>query len=176
MSRIPALIGVFAYLSLVTFGGGVAALPELQTLTVDVHHWLTVPQLVHFYSIGQAAPAPNLLMIVTIGERVGGPLGALAVLLAYFLPNGLLAFGVGRLWSRLEGWPWRDAIQRGLAPVAVGLVLAGALSLAKGALTGWPAAAIAAAVFAATLATRINPAFLVLGGGLVGLLAFHAGS
>ncbi len=176
MSQIPALIGVFAYLSLLTVGGGLAALPELQTLTVDVHHWLTVPQLVHLYSVGQAAPGPNMMMVVAIGERVGGALGALAVLVAFFLPTGLIALGVGRLWTRLEGWPWRDAIQRGLAPVAVGLVLAGALSLAKGALTGWPAAALAVTVFAAALGTRINPAFLVLGGGLVGLFAFHAGA
>jgi chromate transporter len=176
MSQIPALMGVFAYLSLLTVGGGLAALPELETLTVDVHHWLTLPQIVHFYSIGQAAPGPNMLMVVTIGERVGGPLGALAVLIAFFLPTGLIAFGVGRLWVRLEGCPWRDAIQRGLAPVAVGLVLAGSISLAKGALTGWPAAAIALIAFATMLGTRINPAFLVLGGGLVGLFAFHAGS
>jgi len=175
MSQIPALIGVFAYLSLLTVGGGLAALPELETLTVDVHHWLTLPQIAHFYSIGQAAPGPNMLMVVTIGERVGGPLGALAVLIAFFLPTGLIAFGVGRLWVRLEGWPWRDAIQRGLAPVAVGLVLAGSISLAKGALTGWPAAAIAVTAFATMLGTRANPAFLVLGGGLVGLFAFHAG-
>jgi len=176
MSQIPALMGVFAYLSLLTVGGGLAALPELETLTVDVHHWLTLPQIVHFYSIGQAAPGPNMLMVVTIGERVGGPLGALAVLIAFFLPTSLIAFGVGRLWVRLEGWPWRNAIQRGLAPVAVGLVLAGSISLARGALTGWPAAAIAVIAFAGMLGTRINPAFLVLGGGLVGLFAFHAAS
>ena len=175
MSQIPALVGVFAYLSLLTVGGGLAALPELQHLAVDVHHWLTAPQLIHFYSLGQTAPGPNMMMVVTIGERVGGPLGAVAVLLAFFLPTGLIALGVGRLWSRLEGWPWRDAIQRGLAPVAVGLVLAGSISLAREALSGWTAAAIAALVFASMLGTRVNPAFLVLGGGLVGFFAFRAG-
>ena len=47
MSQLPALIGVFAYLSLLTIGGGMAAFPELKTLTVEVHHWLTFEQLVH---------------------------------------------------------------------------------------------------------------------------------
>ena len=174
MNQIPALVGVFAYLSLLTVGGGLAAFPELHHLTVDVHHWLSASQLVHLYSLGQAAPGPNMMMVVAIGERVAGPLGALAATAAFFLPTGLIALGVGRLWVRLEGWPWRDAIRRGLAPVAVGLVVAGSISLARVALSGAIAGAIAAVVFAVLLGTRINPAFLVLGGGVVGLLAFGA--
>ena len=172
MKQIPTLIAVFAYLSLLTFGGGMAAFPELQTLSVDVHHWLTGPELIHLYSVGQTAPGPNMMMVTAIGERVGGPLGALAVLVAFLGPTAIITLVVGRLWRRLEGWPWRDAIQRGLAPVSVGLILGGCISLAKGALTGWTAVAIAVAVFALMLRTRINPALLVLGGALVGLAVF----
>ena len=172
MKQIPALIGVFAYLSLLTVGGGMAAFPELKTLTVDVHHWLTFPQLIHFYSVGQMAPGPNMMMVAAIGQWVAGPLGALVVVIAFFLPTGLMTFGVGRLWVRLEGWPWRDAIQRGLAPVSVGLVLAGCLTIAKGALTGWISVAIAAGVFTILLRSRINPALLILGSSLIGLFAF----
>ena len=182
MNQIPALIGVFAYLSLLTVGGGMAAFPELETLTVNVHHWLTSSQLIHFYSVGQMAPGPNMMMVSAIGEKVAGPLGALAVLVAFFLPTALITFAVGRIWMRLEGWPWRDAIQRGLAPVAIGLVLAGSITMARAVLTGtvaigalaaWSAVAIAGAVFAILLlATRINPALLVLAGALIGLFAF----
>jgi len=75
---------------------------------------------------------------------------------------------------RLEGWPWRDAIQRGLAPVAVGLVLTGAITLAKGVLHSWLTVGIAVGVFAIMLSTRINPAFLVLGSALIGLFAFRS--
>lgn len=172
MKQIPTLVAVFAYLSLLTFGGGMAAFPELQTLSVDVHHWLTGPELIHLYSVGQTAPGPNMMMVTAIGERVGGPLGALAVLVAFLGPTAIITLVVGRVWRRLEGWPWRDAVQRGLAPVSVGLILGGCISLAKGALTGWVAMAIAIAVFALVLCTRINPALLVLGGALIGLAAF----
>ena len=40
-------------------GRGMAAYPEMQTLMVDVHHWLTEEQLIHFYSLGQLAPGPT---------------------------------------------------------------------------------------------------------------------
>ncbi len=174
MSQLPALIGVFAYLSLLTMGGGMAAFPELKTLTVDVHRWLTFPQLIHLYSVGQMAPGPNMMMVASIGEWVAGVPGSVAVLLAFFLPTALLTFGVGRLWIRLETWPWRASIQLGLAPVSIGLILAGCLTIAKGAVTGWLAVVIMVAVFAVLLRTRINPALLVLGGALISLFAFSA--
>lgn len=174
MSQLPALIGIFAYLSLLTMGGGMAAFPELKTLTVDVHRWLTFPQLIHLYSVGQMAPGPNMMMVVSIGEWVAGVPGAVAVLLAFFLPTALLTFGVGRLWIRLETWPWRASIQLGLAPVSIGLILAGCLTIAEGAVTGWLAVVIMVAVFAVLLRARINPALLVLGGALVSLFAFNA--
>jgi chromate transporter len=172
MNQIPALIRVFAYLSLLTVGGGMAAFPELKVLTVDVHHWVTFPQLVHFYSVGQLAPGPNMMMIVSIGQWTAGLPGALAVLLAFFGPTALLALIIGRLWDKLEKWPWRDSIQSGLASVSIGLLLAGCLTIAKGALTGVTTATIAVAVLLILLRFKINPALLILGGGIVGAIAF----
>ena len=172
MNEIPALIRVFAYLSLLTVGGGMAAFPELKILTVEVHHWLTFPQLVHFYSVGQMAPGPNMMMIVCIGAWAAGIPGVLVVLIAFFGPTALLAFIIGRLWTRLEKWPWRASIKRGLAPVSIGLLLAGCLTMAKGAVTGVVTVIIAAAVFAVLLRSRINPALLILGGAVIGLVAF----
>ena len=172
MNQIPALIRVFAYLSLLTVGGGMAAFPELKILTVEAHHWLTFPQLVHFYSVGQMAPGPNMMMIVCIGAWAAGIPGALVVLIAFFGPTALLAFVIGRLWTRLEKWPWRASIKRGLAPVSIGLLLAGCLTMAKVAVTGVVTVIIAGAVFAILLRSRINPALLILGGAAIGLFAF----
>ncbi|WP_456836902.1 chromate transporter [Bradyrhizobium sp. USDA 4486] len=67
MNELPALVRVFAYLSLLTVSGGIAAFPEMKTLTVGVHQWLTFPQLVHFYSVGPLAPGPNMMMIFPWG-------------------------------------------------------------------------------------------------------------
>lgn len=172
MKQIPALIRVFAYLSLLTVGGGMAAFPEMKILTVDVHHWLTFPQLVHLYSVGQMAPGPNMMMIVSVGEWAGGSLGAILVVIAFFGPTSLLTLIVGRLWNRLTEWPWRSSIQRGLAPVSIGLLLAGCFTLAKGAVFGLETATIAVAVLLLLLHYKINPALLVLAGALIGALSF----
>lgn len=171
MSQLLALIRVFSYLSLLTVGGGLAAFPEMKKLVVDVHHWLSFTQLVHLYSMGQVAPGP-MMMIVAIGEWVYGIPGVVVVLIAFFAPTALLALLIGRLWKKLETWRWRTSIERGLSPVSIGLLLAGCLSLARGAVTGWGTALIALAVVGILLLSKINPAWLVLAGAVMGGIAF----
>jgi chromate transporter len=172
VSQIPALVRVFAYLSLLTIGGGIAAFPEMKILTVEVHKWLTFPQLIHLYSVGQMAPGPNMMMIVPIGEWAGGMLGAIVVVLAFFGPTAVLTFIVGRLWNKLEKWPWRRSIQQGLAPVSIGLLLAGCFTMAKGAIFGLETATIAVGVLLLLLNYKINPALLILVGAVIGVFSF----
>jgi chromate transporter len=172
MNQIPALIRVFAYLSILTVGGGMAAFPEMKILTVDVHKWLTFPQLIHLYSVGQMAPGPNMMMIVSIGQWASGILGAIAVLVAFFGPTAVLTFIVAKAWRKLEKWPWRTSIQQGLAPVSIGLLLAGCFSMAKGAITGTETAAIAVAVLLILMQYKVNPALLVLASAGIGILTF----
>lgn len=172
MNQIPALIRVFSYLSILTVGGGMAAFPEMKVLTVEVHKWLTFTQLIHIYSLGQMAPGPNMMMIVVIGQWAAGLLGAAVTLLAFFGPTAVLAYIVARAWRKLAKWPWRDSIQQGLAPVSIGLLLAGCFSMAKGAITGLETGSIAVVTLLILLRYKINPALLVAGGAVVGLLSF----
>jgi chromate transporter len=172
VNQIPILARVFAYLSLLTVGGGMAAFPEMKYLTVEVHKWLSFPQLIHLYGVGQMAPGPNMMMIVSIGQWAGGFLGALVTLIAFFGPTALLAFLVAKAWRKMEKWPWRKSIQQGLAPVSIGLLLAGCFTMAKGAITGLETATIAVGTLLILLQYKINPALLVVAGAIVGVLSF----
>jgi chromate transporter len=170
MTKLLQLAGGFSLLSVLAVGGGVAVLPEMKALTVEQHHWLSENQFVDIYSLGQMAPGPNMLMVIVIGYRVAGIPGAFTVLLAFFLPASVLALGVGRLWDRLTGWPWRVSIQRGLAPVSIGLMLAGTVTIARVACTTPAGIGIATAVTVILLSRHINPAYLILASGALGWL------
>ena len=172
MKQLLDLAAVFGYLSLLTVGGGMAAFPELKSLSVDTYHWVTFPALMHYYSLGQLAPGPNMMMVASIGAQVAGLPGAAVVLVAFILPTGLLTFGIGRLWNRLADWPWRPAVQRGLGSVSVGLVLAGGIVLARGALTNTLTVALAVGVFALLMLTKINPAIPIVASGLIGIALY----
>lgn len=176
MTKIVGLINVFALLSLLAVGGGTAVLPQMKHDTTEIHHWVTDTQFAEIYSLGQLAPGPNMTCVILIGYMVSGWAGAVAVLFAFFFPSSLLCYWVGSAWESARGSPWRDAIQRGMAPVVIGLMLAGTYAVGKIAsfnpALGWKfngtTLSITAAVVALLVLTRINPAIAILAGGVAG--------
>lgn len=170
LATLAQLFVDFATASLLAIGGGSAALPELHTIVVADTHWLSDQEFKEIYSLGQVAPGPNMTMVAVIGSHVAGWAGALVTLVAFFLPSSLLAFGANRLWRRLEPWPWLDAIQQGLAPVAIGLLIAGVWLLARLAVDGVPTFAIAIVATGILLAWRVSPLWLIVAGASVSWL------
>ena len=152
MTRLIHLFLVFALLSVMAVGGGTAVLPEMQHMTVHTFHWLTDAQFRNIYSIGQVAPGPNMLMVLVIGYQLAGWAGMVVVGIAFFLPDCVITLFVNRWWVHLGGWPWRTSIQRGLAPVAIGLMTSGTFAIARLSIVNVQTLAIAIAVFGIALA------------------------
>ena len=120
--RLFGLMMVFAPISLLSFGGGQATIPEMQRQTVALHGWLTDAQFADLYAISRAAPGPSTLIVALIGWQVSGFLGAVVATLAIFVPSSILMYFASSWWLRNDGSVIRTAIEQGLAPVAVGLV------------------------------------------------------
>jgi chromate transporter len=149
--RLFALFLVFAPLSLVSLGGGPSIFAEMQRQAVDVHHWLTDAQFVDLFAISRAAPGPGSLIVALIGWQAAGFAGALAAALGLYLPSSLLLLAVGHWWRRRGDSPVRKVIERGLAPIAVGLIFAGVLTLLRADGAGWLEVATLAACTVALL-------------------------
>jgi len=164
------LFNDFGTLSLEAVGGGTAVLPEMQHMTVHTFHWLSDAQFRNIYSLGQVAPGPNMLMVLVIGYQLAGWAGMVVVGIGFFLPDCIITLFVNRWWVHLGGWPWRTSIQRGLAPVAIGLMTSGTYAIARLSIVDLPTLAIAAVVFGILLWRHINPGVLVLLGGAAYLL------
>jgi chromate transporter len=170
VTRLIHLFLVFSLLSVLALGGGNSILPEMQSFTVHRLHWLTDAQFRSIYSLGQVVPGPNMLMVLVIGYQLAGWLGMSVVGIAFFVPDFVIALSMNRLWLHLGGWPWRLSIQRGLAPVAIGLMISGTYTIARLSIVDVPTIAIALVVLAILLWRHINPGILVLVGGAVYML------
>jgi chromate transporter len=142
-------------------------------MTVHQLGWLTDDQFRSIYSLGQVVPGPNMLMVLVIGYKLAGWLGMSVVGIAFFVPDFIIALSINRLWIRLGDWPWRLSIQRGLAPVAIGLMISGTYTIARLSVVDVPTLAIALVVFGILTWRHINPGILVLLGGAVYMLAMH---
>src|SRR5215472_8189410 len=173
MSKLFNLAWVFMLLAVLAVGGGTAVLPEMEHLTVYIYQWITAGQFHDIYSLGQVAPGPNMLMVLLIGHRMAGAVGALVVGLAFFVPDCILTLLANRLWVHFKGSPWRAAVQHGMAPVAIGLMLSGTYAIARLSIFNLTSLLIAVSIFALLLWRHINPALLVLAGGLTYLFAPH---
>lgn len=167
------IAAVFAPLSIATIGGGQAIIADIQRQVVDVHGWMTHAQFAVDFAIARMAPGPGSLIATLIGWQVAGVWGAVAATLALLLPTGILVYGLTHVWSRYSGSPWLTALERGLRPIAAGMILAAGWVLLKTLDGGSAARAIAMASTALLLATRINALLLLLCGALL-LLGVYA--
>ena len=160
----------FMMLSLISVGGMPSVMPELQRYVVDVKGWVSADYFIQLFAVGQAAPGPNMLIVSLIGWKVAGLGGALVALAALCGPAAVLAWWVAGLWERFKGTPWRTAIQRAIAPIVVGLILSGGFVLATPGAPDWRLWAIAGAVAAGTLYSKMNPLWFLGAGGALGAI------
>jgi len=167
-SLLLALAANFALLSLLAFGGIGAVTPEIHRVAVEQLHWLSEREFVDYFAIAQGAPGPNVLFVTLIGWHVAGVAGALVATLAMSLPGAVLTYAVGRLWTAFRDRPWRHRIQRGIAPLTVGLVGCTAWIMAGLADRTAAGAALTLASALIALRSRVNPLWLLAGGALLG--------
>lgn len=121
------------------------------------------------FAIAQAAPGPNVLIVTLIGQHVAGWAGALAATLGMCLPMSLLVGWLFRHWDKLQHWRGRAAIQLGVAPLAVGLVLASGFLIAGSVEASWLGIGLVLVTIYLNLKTKLHPLWLILLGALLGL-------
>ena len=171
MSTVLALGLLFGQLSLFAFGGANAILPDLQRQIVG-HGWMSGQEFAALFALAQAAPGPNMMVVSLIGWRVAGLPGALISTAAIVGPTSVLTYLSAAAWFRLRDRPWRKAIQAGLLPVTVGLVMASAALIAKSTTVDWRDGLITAAVAGLIYFTKFHPLLILGGAAAVGALGF----
>jgi chromate transporter len=160
----------FLKIGAVLYGSGYVLLAFLDTDFVHTLHWLTERQLIDAVAVGQVTPGPVFTTATFIGYLTGGIPGALLATLAIFLPSFLFVPLVYPLVPRLRSSPRMSAFLDGVNVGAIGLMAAVTIQLARAALVD-PLTVILALLAAVLLVRyRVNSVWLVLGGGLAGLL------
>ena len=162
----------FSVLSLIAVGGAITVLPEMHRSVVEVHGWMSGAQFAELFALAQAAPGPNILVVSLIGWKVAGFAGAVVATAAVCGPSCVLTFAVSRIWQRFRGARWRAAVEDGLVPVTVGLMLAGGYLITLAAdhsWSGFAVTAVTAVTAAVVLTTRIHPLWVFGAAGLIGL-------
>jgi chromate transporter len=159
----------FLKVGAVLYGGGYVLLAFLEQGLVQQHAWLTRQQLLDAVAIGQFTPGPVLSTATFIGYILGGVPGAVVASAGIFLPSFFYVGLLAPVLFRLRQSVWIAAFLDSVNVCAVALMVGVTIRLGVDALRGWPAWLIAVVSLALLLRWKISPAWIVLGGGIVGL-------
>ncbi|MDI4664549.1 chromate transporter [Xanthobacter autotrophicus] len=118
----------FLVIGATSFGGGVVA--YLRNALVVSKGWLDEEQFMTALEISQALPGLNATnMSVIVGDRLRGPVGAMAGFLGMTLPGGLLVFALGVFYTSNHGNPAMHSVLAGIGASSVGLLAAVTLQI-----------------------------------------------
>ena len=164
-----SLVGHVALLALISFGGVPGVLPDLREFVVVTHAWLSEREFADCFAVVQAIPGPNMiLMMGFLGWKIAGMPTAIAASLVTFVPPCAIAYAMFGFWERFRETAWQQRVRRGLAPVTIGLVIAGGYVMAGTGDAAWLSLAATAAAAALMLTTRISPLWLLAAGAALG--------
>jgi len=167
------LLLVFLKIGSVVYGSGYVLLAFLRADLVTRLHWLTSAQLLDAVAVGQFTPGPVFTTATFIGYVLAGPWGALVATVGMFLPAFVLVAVSGPLVPRIRHSPTAAAFLDGVNVAALALMAFVTWQLDRAALVDGVTVALAVAAAGVLFRFRINSAWLVLGGALVGLLLRH---
>jgi chromate transporter len=173
ISRTATLGGLFlSFLSigLTGFGGGLAVIAQIRTLTVRRRGWLTDSEFAEAFALAQSLPGTNAGNAVTyIGLRLRGIKGASVALAGFILPSTLIMIALAILYRHLRSLPDTERLFHGLNAAVVALILVTAWRVGASTLQKrwqWAIAAAACLAVAVFHATVIEA---VLAAGLFGI-------
>jgi chromate transporter len=167
--RMWALFLVFLKIGSVVFGSGYVLLAFLRTDLVVHRAWVTDAQLVDAVAIGQVTPGPVFTTATFLGYLLRGPVGAAVATVGIFLPAFLLVAVSGPLVPHIRRSATAGAFLDGVNVASLALMAAVSYQLGRAAIVDWVTVGLAIASTILLLRFRINSAWLVLGGAIVGI-------
>jgi chromate transporter len=159
----------FLKVGAVLFGSGYVLLAFIRTDLVDRLRWLTEAQLLDAVAVGQVTPGPVFTTATFIGYLLGGFRGAMVATLGIFIPSFFFVSISGPLIPHLRRSALAGAFLDGVNVGAWALMAAVTLFLARAAIVDVTTMILAASSAFILIRYRVNSAWLVFGGGLVGL-------
>ena len=164
------LFVTFFKIGSVLYGSGYVLLAFLRNDFVHRLGWLTDRQLLDAIAIGQVTPGPVLTTVTFVGYLVGGGAGAVLATVGIFLPSFVFVAASRPLLPKIRASRWTAAFLDGVNVAALGLMAAVTWELARAAVIDWLTALLALVAAAVLIRFEVNSVWLILGGGVVGLL------
>lgn len=166
-----SLFWEFLKIGIVTIGGGMAMIPQLQYVVVEDKKWMGKEEMIDCIAVSQALPGVIAINAATyIGMRLRGLRGALSSTLGVVTPSFVIIILVVTLLENIGENTYVQGAFTGIKAAVCGLILVTVIRLGKIILTSWFSWLMAAAAFAVIILTGISVVWAILAGAVIGIV------
>lgn len=162
------LFWIFLKIGSILYGSGYVLFAFLDTELVSTG-LLTRQQLIDAIAVGQFTPGPVFSSVTFIGYQINGWSGAIVSTIAIFLPSFAFVALLNPIVKKMRNSTLFSAFLDAVNVASVAIIVAICFDMGKETITDWRTIFIAILSIVITFRYRkINSAFVVLGGSLIG--------
>lgn len=160
---------IFLKIGAILYGSGYVLFAYVESELVT-RGLLTHQQLTDAIAVGQFTPGPVFSSVTFIGYQINGFSGAIISTIAIFLPAFLFVALLNPLVKKMRNSTALAAFLDGVNIASVAVIIAVCYALGKDAITDWRTILIGVASLVMLFTIKINSAFIIVGGAVVGYL------
>lgn len=173
ISILPLSLVFLTFLKIgsVLYGSGYVLLAFLEAEFVEKLGILTNQQLLDAVAVGQFTPGPVFTTATFIGYLLRGFPGAILATMGIFLPSFILVWVLNPIIPKLRTSSWVSGMLDGINIASLGLMAVVSFKLGISSLTDVLTISIFMGSIFALTKFKINSAWIIVGGGIVGFLS-----
>ena len=161
-------IGIF------TLGGGYVMIPLIEREMVHKKKWIAEEDIVDIIAITQSIPgALATNMAALVGYRISKVKGAIVSVLGVIFPSFIIIVLVAAFFTQIKDLVLVQNAFLGIRSVVVGLIAAASIRILKKAAVDILTSIILVTTFVLLIMTSIEPAFIIIGGLVFGLISYY---
>ncbi len=166
-----SLFWEFFKIGMFTIGGGMAIIPQIQQVVVENKKWLTEEEMIDCIAISQSMPGVIAINSATyIGNKISGIKGSLSATLGAVMPSFMIIIAVVMFLGAIGDNSYLQGAFTGIKAAVCALILVSAVRLGRQILRNAFQWILAAASFAAVGIFGVTAVWVILAGGIAGLV------
>ena len=167
------LFWAFIVIGATTFGGGYAIIPVLERELIKKRGWLTMDEVLDYFTIAQITPGVIAVNIATFtGCKRKGLVGGILATIGLILPGVSFMLLISVFVEHFAEYQMVANALKGIRLAVCALILKTIIKLLKGILKNFRSLIIFLIAFSLSAVLSISPVFIILGAGVMGFILF----
>lgn len=149
-------------------------IPLVQIEVVDNAGWMTLTEFMDTLAMGYSLPGPIATkMAAAVGYKISGIKGAISALVGVVLPSVILMLVLVIFFMHIKDHPLFGAMMKGIRPVILALLTLVVYQMFPKSIVSPVTGILGLASLAIMIFFKIHPAFLIVAGGVLGIVLFR---